>query len=195
LAHAAPAAARGRGGRRPARADRPDGRAQRDPRLGAGRAGAARRSGPLALGPCGDRRGCGARAGGVARPTARPLRTDAAIAAVHASAPSFEQTDWAEIVGLYDRLAEAWPSPVVALNRAAAIGLADGPQAGLLALDELSDEPALAAYRYLAAARADFLRRLGRGEEARAAYTQALALTENEVERAFLSDRLATLQP
>jgi RNA polymerase sigma-70 factor (ECF subfamily) len=119
----------------------------------------------------------------------------AAIAAVHASAPSFEQTDWAEIVGLYDRLAEAWPSPVVALNRAAAIGLADGPQAGLLALDELSDEPALAAYRYLAAARADFLRRLGRGEEARAAYTQALALTENEVERAFLSDRLATLQP
>ncbi len=119
----------------------------------------------------------------------------AAIAAVHASAPSFEQTDWAEIVGLYDRLAEVWPSPVVALNRAAAIGLADGPQAGLLALDELSDEPALAAYRYLAAARADFLRRLGRGEEARAAYTQALALTENEVERAFLRDRLATLQP
>jgi RNA polymerase sigma-70 factor (ECF subfamily) len=118
----------------------------------------------------------------------------AAIAAVHAQAPSFQQTDWREIVGLYDRLAEIWPSPVVALNRAAAIGLADGPAAGLLALDQLTEEPALAGYRYLAAARADFLRRLGRDEEARDAYTQALALTENAVELAFLRGRLATLE-
>jgi RNA polymerase sigma-70 factor (ECF subfamily) len=119
----------------------------------------------------------------------------AAIAAVHAQAPSFRQTDWTEIVGLYDRLAETWPSPVVALNRAAAVGLADGPAAGLLALDQLRQEPALAGYRYLAAARADFLRRLGRGDEARDAYMQALALTENAVERAFLRGRLATLAP
>jgi RNA polymerase sigma factor (sigma-70 family) len=129
---------------------------------------------------------------------ARPPRRFAlmaAIAAVHASAPSFEATDWAQIVGLYDRLAAVWPSPVVALNRAAAIGLADGPAAGLLALDELSAEPALAGYRYLAAARAEFLRRLGRGDEAGEAYAEALALTENEVERAFLRRRLAALAP
>jgi RNA polymerase sigma factor (sigma-70 family) len=117
----------------------------------------------------------------------------AAIAAVHAQAPSFERTDWAEIVGLYDRLATVWPSPVVALNRAAAIGLAEGPQAGLEALDELAGEPALESYRYLAAARADFLRRLGRREEARDAYERALALTENEVEQAFLRGRLDEL--
>jgi RNA polymerase sigma-70 factor (ECF subfamily) len=129
---------------------------------------------------------------------ARPPRRFAlmaAIAAVHASAPSFEATDWAQIVGLYDRLAAVWPSPVVALNRAAAIGLAEGPEAGLLALDELSAEPALAGYRYLAAARAEFLRRLGRGDEAGEAYAEALALTENEVERAFLRRRLAALAP
>jgi RNA polymerase sigma-70 factor (ECF subfamily) len=118
----------------------------------------------------------------------------AAIAAVHASAASFEATNWAQIVALYDRLATVWPSPVVALNRAAAIGLADGPAAGLLALDQLSGEPALAGYRYFAAARADFLRRLGRGGEAGEAYRQALALTGNEVERQFLRRRLATLE-
>jgi RNA polymerase sigma factor (sigma-70 family) len=117
----------------------------------------------------------------------------AAIAAVHAESPSFEETDWTEIVGLYDRLAAVWPSPVVALNRAAAIGLADGPAAGLEALEELAGEPALERYRYLAAARADFLRRLGRTDEARTAYGQALELTENEVEQAFLRGRLAEL--
>jgi RNA polymerase sigma-70 factor (ECF subfamily) len=129
-----------------------------------------------------------------ARPPGR-FALMAAIAAVHASAPSFEATDWAQIVGLYDRLAAVWPSPVVALNRAAAIGLAEGPEAGLLALDDLSGEPALAGYRYLAAARAEFLRRLGRGDEAGEAYAEALALTENEVERAFLRRRLAALAP
>jgi predicted RNA polymerase sigma factor len=117
----------------------------------------------------------------------------AAIAAVHAEAASFELTAWREIVALYDLLGEIWPSPVVALNRAAAIGLADGPAAGLAALDALAAEPRLATYRYLAAARADFLRRLGRTAEARGAYQEALLLTENAVERAFLADRLEAL--
>jgi RNA polymerase sigma-70 factor (ECF subfamily) len=117
----------------------------------------------------------------------------AAIAAVHAEAPSFEETPWREVVGLYDLLSETWPSPVVALNRAAAIGLAEGPADGLRALDELADDPQLATYRYLAAARADFLRQLGRVPEARSAYEEALLLSENAVERAFLSSRLAAL--
>jgi RNA polymerase sigma-70 factor (ECF subfamily) len=114
----------------------------------------------------------------------------AAIAAVHAQAPSWDVTDWSEIVGLYDRLVEIWPSPVVALNRAVAIGLAQGPGAGLAALDSLSTEPVLATYSYLASARADFLRQLGRTDEARTAYGEALLLSENEVERAFLTERL-----
>ena len=119
----------------------------------------------------------------------------AAIAAVHAESPSWEQTDWAELAGLYDLLIEHWPSPVVALNRAVAIGFADGPQAGLDALDQLSDHPQLATYGYLAAARADFLRRLGRTDEARTAYTEALMLTGNTVERQFLASRLDELPP
>jgi RNA polymerase sigma-70 factor (ECF subfamily) len=86
---------------------------------------------------------------------------------------------------------ELWPSPVVALNRAVALGLAHGPAAGLAALDELATEPVLATYSYLASARADFLRRLGRAEEARAAYEEAILLCENEVERTFLIDRLS----
>jgi RNA polymerase sigma factor (sigma-70 family) len=114
----------------------------------------------------------------------------AAIAAVHAQAPSWDATDWSEIVGLYDVLVEIWPSPVVALNRAVAVGLADGPEAGLAALHALDAEPVLSTYSYLASARADFLRRLGRTSEARAAYEEALLLSENVVERAFLADRL-----
>jgi RNA polymerase sigma factor (sigma-70 family) len=114
----------------------------------------------------------------------------AAIAAVHAHAPSWDATDWSEIVGLYDVLVEVWPSPVVALNRAVAVGLAHGPEAGLDALDALDAEPALSTYSYLASARADFLRRLGRTGEARVAYEEALLLNENVVERAFLADRL-----
>jgi RNA polymerase sigma-70 factor (ECF subfamily) len=117
----------------------------------------------------------------------------AAIAAAHASAERFEDTPWDQIVSLYDELWCAWPSPVVALNRAAALGFADGPAAGLDALEALAAEPALATYGYLAAARADFLARLGRVAEARDAYEEALLLTENAVERAFLSGRLATL--
>jgi RNA polymerase sigma-70 factor (ECF subfamily) len=115
---------------------------------------------------------------------------EAAIAAVHAEAPSWADTDWDEVVRLYDVLLELRPSPIVALNRAAAIGLRDGPQTGLDALMPLNDEPVLATYPYLSAARADFLRQLGRLEEARNAYEEALALTGNEVERAFLAKRL-----
>jgi RNA polymerase sigma-70 factor (ECF subfamily) len=115
----------------------------------------------------------------------------AAIAAVHAEAPSWPETDWQELVGLYDKLVELWPSPVVTLNRAVAIGFAAGPVEGLAALDELAEEPQLATYGYLAASRADFLRRLGRLDDARLAYEEALALTDNEVERKFLETRLA----
>ncbi len=118
----------------------------------------------------------------------------AAIAAVHAETPSWDATDWQEIVGLYDLLVEIWPSPVVALNRAVAVGLAEGPTAGLEALDALAAEPLLATYSYLASARADFLRRLGRTLEARDAYQEALLLSENAVERAFLADRLGQVE-
>jgi RNA polymerase sigma-70 factor (ECF subfamily) len=117
----------------------------------------------------------------------------AAIAAVHSQAPTWGDTDWREVVGLYRLLARRWPSPVVALNYAVAIGFADGPAAGLAALEPLGSEPVLAAYSYLPAARADFLARLGRVDEARSAYEEALLLTENAVERAFLGDRLAAL--
>lgn len=117
----------------------------------------------------------------------------AAIAAVHAEAPAWERTDWDEIVGLYDHLVQLWPSPVVALNRAVAVGFARGPAAGLAALDALGDEPQLATYSYLASSRADLLVRLGRPTEARLAYEEALVLTENEVERAFLVERLGAL--
>jgi RNA polymerase sigma-70 factor (ECF subfamily) len=117
----------------------------------------------------------------------------AAIAAVHAEAPTFEATDWSEIVALYDLLLEVWPSPVVALNRAIAVGFAHGPQAGLAALEPLATEPTLATYSYLPAARADFLRRLGRAIDARSAYQEALMLTENGVERDFLNRRLTEL--
>ena len=128
------------------------------------------------------------------RPPGR-FALQAAIAAVHAQSPSWADTDWREIVGLYDVLLEVWPSPVVALNRAVAVGLADGPEAGLAAVDGLRDEPQLAGYGYAAAARADFLRRLGRFDEARVAYQEALLLTENATERDFLGRRLKELTP
>jgi RNA polymerase sigma factor (sigma-70 family) len=117
----------------------------------------------------------------------------AAIAAVHADAPSWQDTDWGELVALYDLLVQLWPSPVVALNRAVAVGFADGPDAGLAALDALTAEPQLAGYGYLASARAEFLRRLGRTNDARVCYEEALLLTENSVERDFLAARLDQL--
>jgi len=127
-----------------------------------------------------------------ARPPSR-FALQAAIAAVHAEAPRWEDTDWREVVALYDVLSQVWPSPVVALNRAVAVGMADGPAAGLDAIDALRDEPQLAGYSYTSAARADFLRRLGRAEEARTSYEEALLLTDNDVERDFLVRRLGEL--
>jgi RNA polymerase sigma factor (sigma-70 family) len=126
--------------------------------------------------------------------TARPVSRYAvlaAVAAVHAEAPSLEDTDWPEIVGLYDVVLARWPSPVVALNRAVAVGFADGPDAGLAALDALADEPRLAGYGYLAAARGELLRRAGRHGEAREAIEEAVLLTANDVERELLAGRLA----
>lgn len=129
-----------------------------------------------------------------ARPPGR-YALQAAIAAVHADAATWADTDWREIAALYGVLELRWPSPVVALNRAVAIGLAEGPQRGLDALDLLLTEPGLAGYAYLPAARADFLRRLGRTAAARAEYRDALALTGNDVERVFLLARLTGLEP
>ncbi|MFF4599783.1 RNA polymerase sigma factor [Amycolatopsis sp. NPDC001319] len=113
----------------------------------------------------------------------------AAIAAVHAEAATWEDTDWVEIVGLYEVLRRLWPSAVVDLNWAIAIGFRDGPEAGLAALAPLLDEPTLGTHAYLSAARADFLRRLGRWPEAALSYEEALTMTDNEVERAFLLRR------
>jgi RNA polymerase sigma factor (sigma-70 family) len=118
----------------------------------------------------------------------------AAIAATHATVPRFDATNWRQIVALYDQLTAVWPSPIVALNRAVAVGQADGPAAGLTALDQLATEPQLAAYHYLPAARAEFLHRLGRTDEAATAYTEALLLTDNTVEREFLTTRLDQLR-
>jgi RNA polymerase sigma factor (sigma-70 family) len=128
---------------------------------------------------------------------ARPGRYTlmAAISAVHAASPSWEATDWVEIVRLYDRLLEVWPTPVVALNRAVAVGFGEGPQAGLALLDTLATEPLLAGYPYLASSRAQFLHRLGRLEDAAEAYREASMLTENDAERRFLTDRARSLQP
>lgn len=118
----------------------------------------------------------------------------AAIAAVHARATTWQDTDWDEVVRLYDTLCTAWPSPVVALNRAVAVSLARGPEAGLAALAKIEDDPALRGYGYLPAAKADMLARLGRDAEAAASYEEAIALTDNDVERDFLRARLIQLR-
>jgi len=124
---------------------------------------------------------------------AGPYALQAAIAAVHAEAARAQDTDWFEIVGLYDLLLRTDPSPVVALNRAVAVAMRDGPQAGLELVDELLAGEALRDYRLAHAARADLCRRLGRTGEARAAYERALALTRQGPERRFLERRLAEL--
>jgi len=127
-----------------------------------------------------------------ARPPGR-FALMAAIAAVHDESGSWSDTDWHEILGLYDLLMARWPSPVVGLNRAIALGFAAGPAEGLAELDALGAEPQLARYPYLAAARGDFLARLGRLEEARVAFGEALILTDNDVERRFLQGRISEL--
>jgi RNA polymerase sigma-70 factor (ECF subfamily) len=103
-------------------------------------------------------------------------------------------TDWAEIVGLYDLLARADPSPVVELNRAVAVAMRDGPLAGLALIDAILARGDLEDYRFAHAARADLCRRLGRTAEARASYERALDLTRQEPERRFLERRLSELQ-
>jgi RNA polymerase sigma-70 factor (ECF subfamily) len=117
----------------------------------------------------------------------------AAIAAVHASAPNASATDWRQIAALYDALLAINPSPVVELNRAVAVAMRDGPAAGLGLIDAILDRSDLGAYHLAHAARADMLRRLGRSEEARQAYERALALAQQEPERRFLRMRLAQL--
>jgi RNA polymerase sigma factor (sigma-70 family) len=114
----------------------------------------------------------------------------AAIAALYAEAPAYDQTDWAQIVELYDRLLVVWPSPVVALNRAVPLAMADGPQAALAEVERLNADGRLAGYHYLHAIRADLLGRLGRADQAAQARRQALDLTANEAERAFLLAQL-----
>ncbi|WP_212808727.1 RNA polymerase sigma factor [Micromonospora endophytica] len=117
----------------------------------------------------------------------------AAIASLHALAPSYDATDWPQIVRLYDALLGCWPSPVVALNRAVAVSMVDGPEAALTEVDTLAQDPRLAGYHYLPAIRADLLRRLDRPAEAAEAYRAALALVDNDAERTHLTTRLATL--
>jgi RNA polymerase sigma-70 factor, ECF subfamily len=117
----------------------------------------------------------------------------AAIAAVHAQAPAAADTDWNQIVGLYDLLLRANPSPVIELNRAVAVAMRDGPAAGLDLIDGILGRGELADYHLAHSARADFCRRLGKTTEAKAAYVQALALTQQQPERRFLERRLAEL--
>ncbi|MCF2530801.1 RNA polymerase sigma factor [Yinghuangia soli] len=122
-----------------------------------------------------------------------PYGVQAAIAALHDEADGVASTDWPQIVALYDVLTALTPSPVVALNRAAAVAMRDGPGAGLALLDELAGEPQLRAYHPYQAARADLLSRLGRRDDAAAAYREALALAGTEPERAYLRRRLDAL--
>jgi RNA polymerase sigma-70 factor (ECF subfamily) len=122
---------------------------------------------------------------------AGPYAIQAAIAAVHADASSASATDWDEIVGLYDALLLAVPSPVIELNRAVALAMRDGPAAGLALIDRILARGDLLEYRLAHAARADLCRRLGRASEARASYERALKLTRQEPERRFLERRIA----
>jgi len=124
---------------------------------------------------------------------AGPYSLQAAIAAVHAEAAGTATTDWAQIVGLYDVLARMEPSPVVELNRAVAVAMRDGPAAGLELVDAILARGDLADYHLAHSARADFCRRLGKIEEARASYQRALGLVRQETERRFLEGRLAEL--
>jgi RNA polymerase sigma-70 factor (ECF subfamily) len=118
----------------------------------------------------------------------------AAIAAVHAEAQSVAETDWRQIVAIYDQLVRIQPSPVVHLNRAVAIAMRDGPEAGLTHIDAVLEQGELANYYLAHSARADMYRRLGKAGEARSSYEKALALTEQEPERQFLQERIRQLK-
>jgi RNA polymerase sigma-70 factor (ECF subfamily) len=134
-----------------------------------------------------------ARAESLRRPLG-PYGIQAAIAACHARAGAPEETDWRAIVALYDALAQIAPSPVVELNRAVAIGMAFGPEAGLEVVDEIAGEPALRAYHWLPSVRGHLLAKLGRNEEARAEFERAAFLTQNLREREMLLDRVRGTQ-
>jgi RNA polymerase sigma factor (sigma-70 family) len=121
--------------------------------------------------------------------TSGPYTAQAAIAACHARAASAEATDWARIAELYEALVERWPSPVAQLNRAVAVGMTEGPAAGLAVADTLTSEPALAGYPLLAAVRGDLLAKLGRNDEARQEFNRAAELTRNERERRIFLNR------
>ena len=121
-----------------------------------------------------------------------PYALQAALAACHARARTAGDTDWARIVGLYGTLGEVAPSPIVELNRAIALAMLFGPEAGLKLVDTLKDDPALASYHLLPSVRGDFLTKLGRFDEARAELERAAALTQNARERALLLARAAT---
>jgi RNA polymerase sigma-70 factor (ECF subfamily) len=125
----------------------------------------------------------------------RPGRfaVQAAIAALHAQAPSYADTDWRQVLALYDVLATLWSSPVVELNRTVALAMVAGPSVALARVDELAEDSRLIGYRYLPATRADLLRQLGRYTESAREYRTALALAENATEQRFLADRLAEL--
>jgi RNA polymerase sigma-70 factor (ECF subfamily) len=131
--------------------------------------------------------------GALASGRAGPYAIQAAIAALHGAAQTPDATDWPQIVALYDVLLRAEPSPVVELNRAVAVAMRDGPEAGLALVDELLARGDLAEYRLAHATRADFCRRIGRLAEARAAYRRALELTQQGSERRFIERRLAEL--
>jgi RNA polymerase sigma-70 factor (ECF subfamily) len=122
-----------------------------------------------------------------------PYTLQAAISAVHAAAPTAAATDWAQIVGLYDVLVRADPSPVIELNRAVAVAMRDGPAAGLALIDAILGRGALADYHLAHSARAELCRRLGRAADARASYTRALDLARQEPQRRFLERRLREL--
>jgi RNA polymerase sigma-70 factor (ECF subfamily) len=114
----------------------------------------------------------------------------AAIASLYADAPSYGETDWPQILALYDKLLEVWPSPVVALNRAVPLAMVEGPQAALAEVESLEHDARLSGYHYLPAIKADLLSRLGRTDEATTAYKQAFDLATNEAERAFLAEQI-----
>ena len=122
-----------------------------------------------------------------------PYTIQAAIVGVHAEATTPAETDWHEIVGLYDLLLRVAPSPVVELNRAVAVAMRDGPEAGLTIIDDMIGKGELKDYHLLYSARADLCRRLGRHQDAKTAYEQALKLTKQEPERRFLERRIAAL--
>jgi len=119
------------------------------------------------------------------------LLLQAAIASLYAEAPSYEQTDWPQILALYDKLVPVWPSPIVRLNRTVPLAMVAGPEAALAEIENLELDGRLAGYQYLPAVKADLLSRLGRPGEAAIAYRQAFALAFNEAERAFLAGQIA----